>query len=434
VTSFQATGRHIARGFQLNAIDYVIKPFDTDVLRAKVAALLAVYERAADEKRRAAELASAQRAADRLARDHLERALVTHLAHELRTPLNAIASWAELLRSGRLDATHAARAVEAIARNARAQDRQLTELLDHATMVIGRLHLELQAVELGAIAEAAVDALSSLADERGVELRVTIERCEARGDPTRLMQVALNLIDNAVKFSTIGSTVEIGVGPRGSAVCLEVRDRGCGIAAARVPLVFERCGPAARGLGLGLSIARHVVESHGGSIEVDSAGPGRGATFTVLLPSAICDGVPAPVEGEVTTSHATAPGDGRGRLDGLRVLVVDDDCDTRELVATVVEQAGALAAAASSAAEAMAVYDRDRFDVMVSDLGMPDEDGYSLMRRLRRRGAALPAIALSAYSTAADREQALAAGFATHVPKPFDPEQLIRLIRTLANG
>ncbi|HEV7499372.1 MAG TPA: ATP-binding protein [Vicinamibacteria bacterium] len=367
------------------------------------------------------------------------------LSHELRAPLNAIMGWAHVLRSGPVDPAILERAVGAIDRNVQLQTHLISNVLDLSRMVTGRLRLNVGVVEPGAIVEAAAAALRPEAARRDVTIATAIDRRPGvlSGDAERLQQVVSNLIANAVRAVPRSGRVDVRVAKVEGLLRIEVQDNGTGIGADLLPHVFDRFRPTdesttrpTTGVELGLAIVRHLVELHGGSVHAASRGHGQGATFTVTLP----------VTGPSTAADLRAAGTGGTAaaeprvalpsLAGVRVLVVDDEKDTRDVVSAVLSQQGAEVAAASSVDEALAHLSSSIPDVLLADIGMPDEDGYSLMRRIRAlpasRGGTVPAAALTAYARAEDRMQALLAGFQIHVPKPVQPGELIRVVGALA--
>ena len=366
------------------------------------------------------------------------------LSHELRTPLNAMLGWAQVLRLGKLDSAAAARALETIERNARAQAQLIADLLDVSRIITGKLRLDLQPVELPRIIEATLDSARPGADAKGIRLDVSLDRLTSPvlGDTDRLQQVIWNLLSNAIKFTPSGGIVMVRLQESGGNAEIRVVDTGAGIRPDFLPYVFDRFRQAESaitrshgGLGLGLSIVRHLVELHGGSVAVHSEGEGKGAAFTVRLPvrQTMVDDASAL---EDTIDFTARVWDSKGMLAGVRVLVVEDEDDTRELLAIALEQCGAQVTAVPSAADALASLDRQPPDVLVSDLAMPDEDGFSLIRKVRSRdtgrGGAVPAAALTAYARTEDRVRALAAGFQKHLPKPIDPSELIAAVASLA--
>ena len=446
---------HAARGYALGAFDFITKPFDADVMRARVGALVTLWQRGQKLDAQAAELRRQAVAAerDRAAREAAESAnrmkdeFLAVVSHELRTPLNAILGWAELSTAGTLPPERMQHGVETIARNARMQARLVEDLLDVSRIIAGKLAISHAPTDLAAIVRRAAETVAPQANDKRVGLEVVIEPGdhEVVGDAARLQQVVWNLLSNAVKFSAEGTHVELRLVRKGNNQILTVIDHGVGIDRSFLPYVFDRFRQAEQtgtrqsgGLGLGLAIAQRIVQLHDGQITAASEGLGRGATFTVGLPSRAREAVPVSV-----TSSGDQTGASTGqwqpvvplptpRLDGLRVLFVDDEPDARELVSMVLTDAGAAVRAASSADEALALMDRERFDVLVSDIGMPGEDGYSLMRKVAAKKEPLPGIALSAFTSAQDRERALAAGFTTHLPKPLDAPSLIAFVDRLA--
>jgi signal transduction histidine kinase len=398
------------------------------------------------ERQRAEEERAELLVREREARQQAEQAnrlkdeFLATLSHELRTPLNAILGWATVLRGGRLDAATNARAVEAIERNARAQAGLVADLLDVSRIITGKLRLELQPVDLGALVAAVEETLRPAAEAKShrLEVRVGSYPAPIAGDPDRLQQVIWNLASNAIKFTPEGGSVAIELRRAGSNVELEVRDTGIGIRPDFLPYVFDRFRQAESsttrahgGLGIGLAIVRHLVELHGGSVEVHSDGVGAGARFVVRLPARL-----ASVAGAVSpTPAARAPWQPRTTLGGVRVLVVEDEKESAELVRTTLEQCGADVDLVPSVAAFFSHLEREVPNVLVSDIGLPGEDGYSLIRRLRARGAQrggdLPAIALTAYAGPDDRERAIAAGYQLHLAKPFEPDDLARSVALL---
>jgi PAS domain S-box-containing protein len=366
------------------------------------------------------------------------------LSHELRTPLNAIVGWTKILRSSNVDDEDRAEGLEVIDRNARAQAQLIEDLLDISRIISGKLVLDVQRVNLTEVIEGALDAVAPAAQGKGVRITKVLDSLAGpvSGDPARLQQVVWNLLTNAVKFTARGGQVQVLLERVNSHVEISVIDTGQGIPPEFLPHVFERFrqadGSSTRrhgGLGLGLSIVRQLVEMHGGSVRAKSPGEGQGSTFVVMLP--------------ITVVHPEQPGKVRPKdperrqgddpcgdhhLSGLRVLVVDDEPDARNLMTRVLEDCGAEVKAAGSAAEALDLLGGFKPDILVSDVGMPEQDGYDLMRQVRRRLSAkeLPAAALTAFARSEDRMRAMRAGFQVHVAKPVDPEELVAVVATLA--
>ena len=374
------------------------------------------------------------------------------LSHELRTPLTAILGWTHLIRGGNLDESMLGRALETIERNARAQSQLIDDLLDVSRIITGKLALDFHPVELSSIIEATIDTVRPMAEAKSirVEPQLRTSHCVVSGDPARLQQVVWNLFSNAVKFTPEGGQVEVGLMCDERHVELEVRDTGQGISAEFLPYIFDRFrqadGTTTRkhgGLGLGLAIVRHLVELHGGVIQAASDGEGQGATFTLSLPlasdaKASSNGAPEPDGAAATEAEGTGlnPLVKSAVLEGLRILIVDDEPDTRELVQEVLGRQGAEVRTSGSVAEALQTLAAWQADLIVSDIGMPVQDGYELIRRVRKldtdgRGQ-IPAVALTAYAGAEDVKRALDAGFQTHLAKPVDPKALIATVARTA--
>ncbi|HYV55941.1 MAG TPA: ATP-binding protein [Candidatus Nitrosopolaris sp.] len=360
------------------------------------------------------------------------------VSHELRTPLTPILAWARMLRRGGFEPGVAARALDVIERNARSQAQLVEDLLDVSRIISGKLRLEVRSLELGSVVEGATEAARPAADAKGIRLVSLLDPStgQVEGDGERLRQVVANLLSNAIKFTPSGGRVEVRLRRLGGTVVLSVLDTGKGIAPEFLPHLFERFRQADSsstrsygGLGVGLAIVRHVVELHGGAVRATSDGEGRGATFTVTLPAT--DTRPPAGEPAERLDATAYPA-----LEGLHVLVVDDEPDTCDLLATLLSRCGAETRTACSAAEARTLFARWKVDVLVSDLGMPGEDGFALLRDLRSRagarGDALPAIALTAYARAEDRVKVLASGFERHVVKPIEPSELVSIVADVA--
>ena len=363
------------------------------------------------------------------------------LSHELRTPLNAILGWAVMLGRSQLDEPARARAIAAIERNARAQSQLIEDLLDISRIVTGKLHLDVRPVNLAAVVEAAIDAVRPSAEGKRLRLTASLVPVALTGDPHRLQQVTWNLLSNAVKFTPPGGAVDVRIEPRGDAVDLVVQDTGRGIAADVLPHVFDRFKQADSsatrrhgGLGLGLSLVKHVVELHGGSVTASSPGLDRGATFTVTLPVAPLS-ERAPADEDVGARVETGEAD-TVSLAGVGVLVVDDDAETLELFAAALARRGAEVRTAGRVADALAAFVERPPDVLVSDIAMPGDDGYALIRKVRAlpaaEGGRVPAVAVTAHGSLEDRLRALAAGFQVHLVKPLDPAELALTVASLA--
>ena len=415
-----------------------------------IVALDATGRHVAEETARAGDLERGELLArERKARQEAEAAsqakdeFLAVVSHELRTPLNTVRLWAGVLRNGPRDAQTIARAVDTIDRSAILQARLIEDLLDVSRIVSGRFRLAIERMDLAAIIGPAVETVRAAAENRAITVTTALDPATGPvlGDATRLQQVVWNLLSNAVRFTPAGGRVTVGLRRVGPEAELTVADTGRGMGPGLLPRVFDRFRQGESGtmrshggLGLGLSIARQIVELHGGTIRAQSPGEGRGATFTVCLPLAASGAVrpgPAP-------PRARPSGPGRPmtrRLENVDVLVVDDDAETREALKVALGFEGARVTTVPSVAEAVAAIERRWPDVLVSDIGMPGEDGYDLIRRVRRleaaRGRHIPAIALTAYAAAEDRRRTLHAGFDSHVAKPVEASAFAPLIASL---
>ena len=359
------------------------------------------------------------------------------VSHELRTPLSAILGWSHMLKSQQLPPDRMRHGIDVIERNARAQRQLIEDLLDVSRIVANRLRVAREQVRLADVVEAALDAVRPQAVAKGVELETVLtDRAPVLGDPRRLEQVVWNLSWNAVKFTPPSGKVRVQLTRAGREAILTVSDTGVGIASEFLPHVFEWFRQAdaksqsQSGLGLGLGIVRHLVQLHNGSVYAESGGEGRGATFTVRLPIFEPAAVPGPKhEPEVVVAQVGIS----QRLEDVRILVVEDDDDTRELLRSMLESAGAVVESVESAARARREVFADPPDVLISDIRMPEENGYTLMQSLRAAGIETPAIALTAYARREDALEAQAAGFQVHLPKPVDAGRLIDVVARLAS-
>ncbi len=387
------------------------------------------------ERLLAAELAARQEAE---AASRAKDEFLATLSHELRTPLSPILTWSEILRRQTRTPQNVERGLEAMSRNATNLARLIDELLDVSRIESGKLRLDLQPVDLATVVAEAVDVIRPAAEAKRITLALALDAtaCRVLGDADRLRQVLWNLLSNAVKFTPAGGVVRVTLASDRGHARVTVHDTGQGIRPDFLPFVFERFQQGDTtstrkhgGLGIGLALVRELAELHGGRAEADSAGEGRGSTFTVEMPLLI-DDHPLPRPGS-PPQRAEAPRSELATLDGMRVLVVDDDPDSNEVVQNVLVAAGADVRTAGSVDEAFVVLTRWVPDVVVSDIAMPGEDGYALLTRIRS-GAAhigrIPAIALTAYSAPGDREQALSAGFHAHVAKPLQTAELLRAV------
>jgi signal transduction histidine kinase len=393
------------------------------------------------------QLLASEQEARRAAEDanRLKDEFLSTVSHELRTPLTAINGWALMLRAGRLDAKQSTRALETIVRSAKSQNQLINDLLDVSRIISGKMRLDIAPVELCSVIEAAIETVHPAAEAKGIHLSALLDPAAdtMSGDAERLQQVVWNLLSNAVKFAPKGGRVEVRLERADSHVEIVVSDNGQGIKPEFLPYVFERFrqedGGTNRqqgGLGLGLAIVRHIVELHGGTVRVASEGLGRGATFTVALPIVPGRAV-SPAESRDTAAGGILEPTNPPSLVGVRALFVDDEADARDLIAMMLAERGAEVRTAVSATEALAACDEWRPDILISDIGMPGEDGYMLMKKLRARekllGGHIPAIALTAYGRREDRVRALSAGYEYHVPKPVEELELLTAVASLAN-
>jgi len=433
----------LLEGLAAGANDFVTKTLDPAELLARVGTL--ARQRLLYESLRKTELAT-RRA--REAADEANRAKDVFLAtvsHELRTPLNSILGWARLLSEGTLDRETLARGLATIQRNAQIQVQLIEDILDTTRAISGKLHLELATLDLGQITRSVFDAFKPSADSRQLDLTMSIpeENFRIVGDSDRLQQAIGNLLANAVKFTAPGGSIRVELARSGASVSVAVHDTGKGIAKQFLPHVFDRFrqedDAATRrhaGLGLGLALVRHIVAAHGGTVNAQSEGEGRGASFAITLPS---DALRRSRSGEsdrpspppTTVDHGLPI----GRLSNIKILVVEDDEDARDLLVTVLTQQGAKVEQAGNASEALLAIAQLTPDVLLSDIGLPGEDGYELIRAIRARGYGsdtLPAIALTAYSRREDQRLALQAGFQAHVAKPVEPAILVAAVADAA--
>jgi CheY-like chemotaxis protein len=386
---------------------------------------------------------TARAAAERAAR--LKDEFLANLSHELRTPINAILGWAQLIKPGESTNEDLAEALEVIQRNARLQAHLIDDLLDMSRVVSGKMRLDVQRVDLTEVIDAALESVRPAADAKEIRIEQIIDPLcgPVTGDPARLHQIVWNILSNALKFTDRGGKVQIVLERSNSHLDLSVSDDGQGISPQFLPHVFDRLSQEESsprwkygGLGLGLAIVKSLTELHGGTVRVKSAGVGQGATFIVSLP--------------VSILHANADSKGRHHpeaerdlsppyaphLDGVRVLVLDDDADAMELVKRVLQNCKAQVTTAASGAEALALLQEERFDVMLADIGMPVMDGYELVKRVRaldaEHGRDMPVVALTALARSEDRRRAMLAGFDLHMAKPAEPAELVAVVGRLA--
>ncbi|HEY6481918.1 MAG TPA: response regulator [Steroidobacteraceae bacterium] len=442
ITSY-ADEMQTARAYALGAVDYILSPVIASVLRTKVKIFVDLYAAHAALARSNRELESrvSERTAELEQLSRLKDEFLATMSHELRTPLNAIFGWVTLLRTGRLDAPTQERALETIERNARAQKRVIEDLLDVSRIVTGKVALELTTVDPRRVMDAALQTMLPAAQTKGIEIipQQDSRTGPVRGDPARLQQIVCNLLSNAIKFTPAGGRIELCLARRQGHVEISVTDSGQGIKPEFLPLVFERFrqedGSISRrhgGLGLGLAIVRHLVQLHGGSVEAHSSGEGQGSRFIVRLP------LQPPSEAAASAAPSAqdiSPGTDATLLAGARVLVVDDEADARELLASLLRCFGAEVSLAESGQSALTRLFEVRPDILIADLGMPGMDGYALIAQVRALdrdfGGQTPAIAVTAHASKTDRLQALQAGFQNHIAKPVEAQELAIVIANL---
>jgi signal transduction histidine kinase len=479
LTAHMSEERDVLRGYDVGAVDYLTKPVNPDILRSKIAVFadlfrktralaaanealeneIAEREKAEEALRQANEELEARvrertldltrtMESERVARSEAERAsrlkddFLAIVSHELRTPLNAILGWAQVLAAGggnvRPDVM--TQGLEAILRNARTQAILIEDLLDMSRIVSGKIRLKLQTVSLAEVAASAVATITPAAQAKSIRIDCDADQAPAvRGDPERLQQILVNLLSNGVKFTPEGGRIRISLQADDHHAEVVVSDTGQGIRPQFLPHVFDpfrQADPSTTrrhgGLGLGLAVVNHLVELHGGTVHAESPGEGQGATFSVRIPRAAS----FQPEDETWTGAPSQAGpplsEPPADLEGLRLLIVEDEPDTREAIVRFLQDYGAEIVAVGSAREALDLSDAESFDVLVSDIGMPHEDGYSLIRKVRGEGGDLPAVALTAYARAEDREQTARAGYQLHLAKPIEAAQLIAAVAIAA--
>ncbi len=384
---------------------------------------------------------------ERAARHELERAgrikdeFLATLSHELRTPLNAILGWAQIIKMDPRDAETVSEGVSVIDRNVRVQTQLIEDLLDVSRIISGKVRLDVQHMDVASVIDAALESVMPALSAKDIRFEKTIDPSvgSVSGDPGRLQQILWNLLTNAIKFTPAGGTIQVLAHKVQSCLEISVTDSGEGIAPEFLPQLFERFTQADAsttrrhgGLGLGLSIVRSLVEMHGGTVSAQSAGQGQGATFTVRLPLRTARSIDREaLRASGSTAGRTLLGD-PAKLQGLRILIVDDEQDARELVQRFLVEYGATPAMAASAQEAQSLLPLFKPDIIISDIGMPTEDGFEFMRAVRVQGLNTPAVALTAFARPDDRIRSIQAGYQVHLSKPVEPAELIAVIANLA--
>src|SRR5262245_9518250 len=457
-----AGGEYVTQGYALGAVDYITKPVDPDALKSKVAVFVELFRKTEEikalyadlqrhtaaleqeiadrkraEKERAESLLRAQAAQAKAEEaNRLKDEFLATVSHELRAPLTAMLGWVTLIRGERLDKESQERAMETVERNTRAQKKLVDDLIDVSSIVTGNFSLDIEPTNLVSIIESAVESVRQEAEAKCVRLQMNLDPAVPMFllDPNRFQQVIWNLVQNAVKFTPAGGAVEIRLRyPKGQAE-IEVIDTGVGIAPEFLPFVFDRFrqanGSITRmhgGLGLGLTIVRSLVEMHGGTVGVMSAGEGKGSTFKITLPPPLPEELPR----EAPPTAETGPETMATMLSGLRVLVVDDQADMRELLATILCIGNADVRTAGGIDEAMSIMTDWSPEVLICDRAMPGGSGYELIRRVRDGGCDTPAIAITARAGREDSASSLDAGFQLHMPKPIEPPELVANVASL---
>ena len=469
LTAYDSGGdMHVTQGYALGAVDYITKPIDPEALKSKVAVFVELYRKAEqikflydDLQRHTAaleqEIAERKRAEKERA-EMLERAQVAQakaetanrlkdeflatVSHELRAPLTAMLGWVTLIRGERLDKESKERALETVERNVRAQKKLVDDLLDISSIVTGNFSLDIEPTDIFYLIESAVESVRPEAVAKGVRLQKDLDPAVHMFmlDPNRFQQVIWNLVQNAVKFTPPEGSVEVGLKYLHGQAQIEVSDTGIGIAPEFLPFVFDRFrqanGSITRkhgGLGLGLAIVQSLVEMHGGTVGVESAGEGRGSTFKITLPPPLPEELPRETPPKVETgperiAQAQAP---TPKLTGLRVLVVDDQADMRDLLATILCMENAEVRTAGSLDETMKIITTWNPEILICDIAMPGGSGYDLIGRLRQSGYDTPAIAITARAGLEDSASSLSAGFQMHLPKPIEPHELVVSVANL---
>jgi signal transduction histidine kinase len=451
LTAYMVDDKDVLTGYGAGAVDYLTKPVNPLILRHKVAVFAELFRksRALADLNEKLEVRVRERTADLEHANRMKDEFLATISHELRTPLNAMLGWSVLLRHDPHNVEKLRRGLEVIERNARAQERLVTDLLDVSRIVSGKLRLKMTEFPLANAIRAAVDVVRHAAEAKGIRLVLDLDPAMGMtiGDAGRLQQVVWNLLANAIRYTSPSGRVTITTQRRASEHVVRVEDTGVGIPVEHLPHIFEpfrqvdsSTTRAHGGLGLGLALVRHLVEAHGGTVDAQSDGAGRGAVFTMTLPVRAVGLTEVDwAEAEAGTGTTATPSSSPWgeKLANTRVLVVEDDPDSLDVVRVMLEDAGACVATAAGATEALRAVDASpAFDVIVSDIGLPGMDGYEFMRRIRAGspGREVPAIALTAYTRGEDVERAVQAGYQEHLPKPVDSRKLIEVVKTLVEA
>ena len=383
--------------------------------------------------------------------NRLKDEFLATLSHELRTPLSSILGWSRLLKDGKIAAEQTSRAIETIERNAKAQSQLIEDILDVSRITSGKLRLDVRPVELDSVIEMAIESIRPAAEAKNIRLqRIIDSNAIVSGDPERLQQIIWNLLSNSIKFTPKEGRVQIKLERINSHVEISVADNGIGIDSEILPYVFERFRQSDSsttrkygGLGLGLAIVRHLVELHGGTIHAESEGVNKGAEFIVKLPVTALNSEKVILKKEMQTERIHPASKGEviitcpDEIKNLRILLVDDEPDTRTMLEYIFTSCGAQTKIAASTAEALEILETNELDILISDIGMPERDGYELIKKIRElapeKNGRIPAVALTAYARVQDRLRILSSGFQMHVTKPIEPAELLTVVASLAN-
>jgi signal transduction histidine kinase len=433
ISAIHRDHNHVLEGYSTGSVDYLVKPFEPDILRFKAKCFLELHRQSARARREA-------EAANRARYEFL-----ASVSHELRGPLNAILGWARMARSGMLEKAKLEHALEIIERNAQRQKELIEDILDISRIITGKLRIQTRRISYMSIINAALEMVQPAAEAKQIQLLTDLDPLadEAAGDPDRLQQVVWNLFSNAIKFTGKGGEVRVGLRQVEGDIEINVSDTGRGIRPDFLPLVFNsfrQAEPVSTrgqgGLGLGLAITQHLVELHGGWVRAESGGEGKGATFIVRLPRRLLNkDLPEPSWMLPADSHPEAIS---LQLNGVNVLFVDDQADARELVKELLELHGAKVTSVETAERALEAIQEHTFHVLLSDIGMPMIDGYELIRQIRKlppeQGGRIPAVAVTGFARSEDSQRALAEGFQNHLSKPIEPKELVDLVASLSTA
>jgi len=467
ITAYESAGyTRRARGYALGAVDYITKPIDPEALKSKVTVFVELYrktkqikqlyadlqrhsaaleqeiaDRRRAEKERAEMLTRAQAAqAEAEAANRLKDEFLANVSHELRTPLAAMLGWVSLIRGKRLDKQSEEYALEIVERSVRTQKKLVEDLLDTESIITCNFSLDIKPTDIFYVVQSAVESIRPEAEAKGVRLQKDLHHAEYMFllDPTRFQQVIWNLVQNAVKFTPAGGAVEVRLTYPNRQAQIEVIDTGIGIAPEFLPFVFDRYRQANAsinrehgGLGLGLAIVQRLVEMHGGTVGVESPGEGQGSTFKITLPPPPPEELPLKAHPMAETGQKTITPDSAPKLSGLRVLVVDDQAEMRELLATMLCMENAEVRTAGNIDETMSIITTWSPEILICDIAMPGGSGYELIRRLRDSGCNAPAIAITGRASVENHARSLAAGFQIHMTKPIEPHDLVVSITSL---